>query len=268
MTNERLVSVFADLEQTLKNFIVEHRITHDEYRAFTQTIDEVVKAGEGFLFFDVFLENASTDATYVDRPGTVEAIEGPFYLPGAPRLEPPYVLPQRSDEDGDVLIFRGQVRSSSREPLPGAEIDMWHADAKGDYSGFAPGVPDWNLRGRFLAGADGGFEIRTIVPPPYEIPKDGPTGRLLKALGRHCFRPAHLHLKVRQEGYVELCTQLFMPGDPWLGSDVASAVKDALVVSLAKRDDPAAIRQRGLDRPFFETTYDLVLAPESVKAGA
>lgn len=268
MVNERLVSVFADLEKTLKDFIVKHHITHDEYRAFTKTIDEVVRAGEGFLLFDVFLENASTDATYADRPGTVEAIEGPFYLPGAPPLERPYVMPQRPDEEGDVLIFGGQVRSSSGEPLPGAEIDMWHADAKGDYSGFAPGVPEWNLRGRFLAGYDGTFEVRTIVPPPYEIPKEGPTGRLLRALGRHCFRPAHLHLKVRHPGYVELCTQLFMPGDPWLDSDVAGAVKDSLVAELAKRDDPAAIRGRGLDRPFFETRYDLVLAPASLTTGA
>lgn len=268
MTEDRLVSVFTDLEQTLKDLIVKHRITHDEYRAFTQTIDEVVKAGECFLFFDVFLENASTDATYVDRPGTLEAIEGPFYVPDAPMLEPPYVLPQRPDEGGDVLIFRGQVRSSSGEPLPGAEIDMWQADAKGNYSSFYPGIPEWNLRGRFLAGEDGRFELRTIVPPPYEIPKDGPTGRLLNALGRHCFRPAHLHLKVRHHGYVELCTQLFMPGDPWLDSDVASAVKDPLVAAVEGRDDPAAIRERGLDRPFFETTYDLVLAPNSVKAGA
>jgi catechol 1,2-dioxygenase len=45
------------------------------------------------------------------------------------------------------------------------------------------------LRERFYSGDDGTFEVRTIVPPPYEITKGGPTGIVLKTLGRHFFRP-------------------------------------------------------------------------------
>ena len=53
-----------------------------------------------------------------------------------------------------------------------------------------------SLRGRLHADATGHYEIHSIVPPPYEIPKDGPVGRLLAASNRHAFRPAHIHVKV------------------------------------------------------------------------
>jgi catechol 1,2-dioxygenase len=184
MTTERTRTILMDLEQTLLQFIRRHKITHDEYRCATGILVATVKTGEESLLYDVFFEAEATDDGNAGAQGSVEAIEGPFYLPNAPRLESPYVLPQRSDEAGDVLIFRGRVTSPDGAPLAGAELDMWQADAGGLYSNIHPDVPAWNLRGRFDTGPDGTFEVRTIVPPPYEIPKGGPTGVVLNALGR------------------------------------------------------------------------------------
>jgi catechol 1,2-dioxygenase len=243
-------------------FIRRHKVTHDEYRCATDIIAATVKAGEESLLYDVFFEAAATDIGNVGRRGSIDAIEGPFYMPNAPRLRPPFVLPQRPNEVGEVLFFRGRVTSCNGMPLPGAELDMWQADADGCYSNVHPGVPAWNLRGRFCSGPDGVFEVRTIVPPPYEIPKNGPTGIVLKALSRHFFRPAHLHLKVRHPQHDELTSQLYFEGGDYLTSDVANAVRDGFVVQLIRREDPNDLTARGLHGPYFEARYDFVLAPD------
>jgi catechol 1,2-dioxygenase len=260
MTDERVRTVVEELERILLDFIRTHRITHSEYRAATELIVAEVQSGEGSLLFDVFLEAAATDVGTIDRPQSMDAVEGPFYLPGAPVLGgPPYVLPQRPDEPGDVLVFAGRVTSADGAPLGGVELDVWHADADGHYSQIHPGIPEWNLRGRLSTDADGTFEVRTIVPPPYEIPKDGPTGILLGALGRHFFRPAHLHVKLRRAGYGEVTSQLYFEGDEYLDSDVANAVRDGLVLPLVRHDSPAEAERRGLSGGFYEARCDFVL---------
>jgi catechol 1,2-dioxygenase len=141
------------------------------------------------------------------------------------------------------------VTTEDGEPLADAELDMWQADADGCYSGIHPGVPDWNLRGRFTTEQDGSFAVRTTLPPPYEIPKHGPTGRVLDGLGRHFFRPAHLHVKVSAADHDELTSQLYFAGGDYLDSDVASAVRDGLVLELGKHDG------------HYEVSYDFVLTP-------
>jgi catechol 1,2-dioxygenase len=232
----RTREVLEDLEKVLVGFMRKHRITHDQYRVATQILVDSVKKGEESLLCDVFFEAESTDLGNVGREGSPEAIEGPFYLPGAPLLEPPCVMPMRAGESGDALTFTGSVRDGQGRPVPGAEIDVWHADADGLYSNIHPDVPPWNLRGRFTTDARGQFSVRTIVPPPYEIPKDGPTGTVLRAMGRHFFRPAHLHVKVRHPDFGEMTSQIYFVGGDYLDSDVANAVRDGLVAPLERYD--------------------------------
>jgi len=262
MTNDRVRTVVDDLERMLVEFIRKHRITHEEYRAATDVIVAEVQAGEASLLFDVFLEAAATDVGNEGREGSIEAIEGPFYFPGAPWLQgPPYVLTQRPDEAGVPLVFHGRVTTEAGRPLAGVELDLWHADAAGLYSQIHPGIPDWNLRGRFRADDEGHFEVTTIVPPPYEIPKDGPTGTVLTALGRHFFRPAHLHVKLRHEYFGERTSQLYFQGGEYLHSDVANAVRDELVIAAELVDDPERIAPLGLTGPFVDVRYDFAFAP-------
>lgn len=232
MAPDQVAAIVEDLERTLVQFLRKHRIDHDAYRYATDLVIASIRAGEESLLFDVFLEAEAADIGDEESAGSTNAIEGPFYLPGAPALEPPHVMPQRADERGDVLVFRGSVRTPDGTPLAGAELDIWHADADGLYSNVHAGVPDWNLRGRLRTDDEGAFELETRVPPPYEIPKNGPTGTVLNALGRHFFRPAHLHVKVRAPGYAELTSQLYFEGGEYLDSDVANAVRDGLVVGL------------------------------------
>jgi hypothetical protein len=114
MTTDRARIILEDLEQTLLEFMRKHRITHDEYRCATDILVATVKAGEESLLYDVFFEAQATDVDNIGRQGSIEAIEGPFYLPNSPRLEAPYALPRRSDERGDALFFCGRVTSSAR----------------------------------------------------------------------------------------------------------------------------------------------------------
>jgi catechol 1,2-dioxygenase len=266
MISERIRFILEDLEETLLQFIRKHEITHEEYRCATDILVASVKAGEGSLLYDVFFEAAATDTGNIGKRGSLEAIEGPFYLPNAPSLEAPYVLPQRPDEAGDVLFFRGRVTSSDGEPLAGVELDMWQADAEGLYSNIHPNTTEWNLRGRFHSGDDGTFEVRTIDPPPYEIPKGGPTGIVLKILRRHFFRPAHLHLKVSHPRYRSLTSLVYFDGGDYLNSDVANAVREDLVAKLVRRKDSNDLANRGLDKPYFEVSLDFILVPHAPRA--
>ena len=117
-TDNRVCHLLEELEQILVDFIREHDVTHAEYRTATEFIIASVKAGEESLLFDVFLEAESVDNDNLRHQGTIEAIEGPFYLPGAPMLEPPFRLPRRADENGNALIFSGRVIDTDGNAKP------------------------------------------------------------------------------------------------------------------------------------------------------
>ena len=124
----------------------------------------------------------------------------------------------------------GRVTDVDGKPLANANLDIWQADAEGRYSGFMPGPPDGNLRGQVRTDTDGRYEFVSVIPGPYTIPLDGPTGKMTAAAGWSPWRPAHIHLIVSAEGFEPLVTQLFIDSSDYLDSDVASAVKPELIV--------------------------------------
>lgn len=267
--SSRLSEVFDNLLGTLRGFIRENRVTHDEYRRAVAFLGEVGEKGEMSLLFDVFVEVSVDEVDNNGLKGTISTIEGPFYISDAPALKSPCVLPHRSDEPGPVLFFSGTVRSSNGEPLAGAVLDLWQSDANGRYSHFDIPAADalYNLRARVITDNNGKFDVQTRLPGPYEIPKAGPTGALLAAIDRHAWRPAHLHMKVEREGYRTLTTQLFLKNDPWIDSDVVEgAVKKSLIVDPVRHDDQSDLRQKKLTEPYYTLSYDFVLAPSMAKA--
>jgi protocatechuate 3,4-dioxygenase beta subunit len=68
------------------------------------------------------------------------------------------------------------------------------------------------------------------MPVSYPIPNDGPAGELLEDMGRHPFRPAHVHFMISAPGYRTLITHLFIAGDQYLASDAVFGVKPSLIV--------------------------------------
>jgi len=260
--NPRVAEVFLDVIGSVADVIRKRQVTFEEFREAIGFVDELTKTGELPLFMDVFLGVAVDDVNYSANGGTESNLEGPFYIPGAPILQPPYALPRRDNEPGEPLYMSGTVVGLDGSPLAGAMLDVWQANGAGEYSHFHPGVPDFNLRGRFTTDSEGRFEVRTVVPSSYAIPGAGPTGRLLTALGRHFFRPSHLHFKLSHPGYNSLTTQIYFEGDEYLRSDVVGAVKDALVVKPQKHDDPNDLARAGVDSPFYACAYNFVLQPQ------
>ncbi len=114
-------------------------------------------------------------------------------------------------------------------PVAGAKIDVWSDNAEGYYDVQQPDIqPKWNNRGVFVTGADGRYSFVGIKPVSYPIPDDGPVGKMLNSLGRHPYRPAHMHYMVRAEGFSKLVTRTFVGGDPYLESDTVFGVKKTL----------------------------------------
>jgi catechol 1,2-dioxygenase len=246
MANQRTVSLVDGFVDRVREFIRDERVTYAEYHAALRYLIRAAEAGEIPLLVAVFAESTVNTVNQDGGRATDSAIEGPYYKPGAPWLQRPYALPMRPDEPGDPLLFCGRVESDGGAPLAGAAVDLWQSTSDGLYSFFTPQLPEeYVLRGRLRAGAAGEFDVRTIRPVPYQIPREGPVGDLLEnILGRHSWRPAHLHFKIGADGYQPLTTQLYFAGDPYLDSDCGSAVKDSLVIELT-RDDADGASYRG-----------------------
>jgi catechol 1,2-dioxygenase len=253
VADTRLGEIFMDLTASMRHVLVKHRVTWDEYAVAVEWLTRAgADAVEIPLLTDLLF--ATTIDSYLSEAAvgsTESSLEGPFYLPGAPWLSQPYVLPHRLDEPGTALVFSGAVTDARGAPLSGAVLDIWQANGIGEYSQFSPGVPENNLRGRLTTDADGQFSVETVAPSPYEVPINGATAKLMAALGRHTWRPGHIHVKVTHEDARPLTTQIFFAGDPYLDCDVIGAVKDQLVVPVLPATDTEPAK----------CTFQFVLAP-------
>jgi catechol 1,2-dioxygenase len=234
---DRVSTLAGRAIQALNDIVLEEKVTYAEYNALKAWLIRVGEDGEWPLFLDVWLEHSVEEVASEHRKGSKGTIEGPYYVPNAPQRAWDGTIPMREDEPGTPLLFTGQVRAVDGTALPGAIIELWHADSLGFYSQFAPGLPEWNLRGVFVANDEGRFRIETMRPAPYQIPTDGACGALIDAAGWHAWRPAHLHLKVSAPGHELITTQLYFPGDPHNDDDIAGAVKPELLLDPSRREE-------------------------------
>lgn len=250
-TDQARVSLLAsEVLNAVHETIRKHNVTYAEYDALKNWLISVGEDGEWPLFLDVWVEHVVEEVNSADRKGSKGTIEGPYYVPGAPEFQGTAEMPMRDDEPGTPLRFEGQVRDLDGNPIPGAKLEMWHADADGFYSQYAPGIPEWNLRAAVIADEKGKYAFHTVRPAPYQIPTDGACGKLIAAAGWHAWRPAHIHMKASAPGYQLITAQLYFPGDEHNADDVASAVKPELMLD---------IQQDGNGE---KTVYDYVLDPE------
>ncbi len=145
--------------------------------------------------------------------------------------------------------------------MAGAKIDVWQANDEGFYDVQQKGIqPDFNLRGVFRTGEDGRYWFRGVKPKFYPIPDDGPVGKLLGALGRHPYRPAHLHYIIEADGFEKLTTHIFDPDDPYIDSDAVFGVKQSLLAEFKPVSDPDAAAKAGVSAPYYDVEFDFVLS--------
>lgn len=220
--------------------------------------------GLGIEHFLDLLQDAA-DARAGLSGGTPRTIEGPLYISGAP-LSDGYARLDDGTDKGEVMLVSGRVSDTDGQALPGAIVDVWHANTMGMYSHFDPSQSNFNLRRRIRTDAGGRYSFRTIVPSGYGCPPGGPTETFLKHLGRHAKRPAHVHFFVSAKGHRHLTTQFNLAGDRLTYDDFAFATRDELVVQVKKVKDRARIAELSLDGPFNEAKFDFELQPN--KKGA
>ncbi|KAF2738770.1 aromatic compound dioxygenase [Polyplosphaeria fusca] len=248
----RIRQITASLIQHLHDFTRENDITIDEWMAGLELMNEAGRMSddrrnEGQLVCDVFgLETLVDEITYKlasdakDEP-TATAILGPFYRHEAPQLNMGDCIVS-GIESTDRTWMHGTVTDFlSGKPIEGAVLDVWHTAPNGLYEQQDPNQPDMNLRGRFTTGKDGKYNFYCLRPVPYPIPYDGPAGKILQALDRHPYRPAHIHFLIKAPGYKPIVTQIFDRQSKYLEDDAVFAVKDSLIVDFVPyQGDPQA----------------------------
>ncbi|MCB9561641.1 MAG: dioxygenase [Kofleriaceae bacterium] len=155
---------------------------------------------------------------------TADNIEGPFFKAGAPHRA---VLVADGDP-GERLIVGGRVLSTDCAGLGDVELEIWQADARGDYD-----LDGYRYRGALRTAADGAWRVTTVVPGRY--------------LNGSRYRPAHLHVKLRAAGHRPLTTQLYFAGDPYNDGD-------PFIV-------PSLIMPHRVERGVRRAGFDFVLEP-------
>ena len=196
--------------------------------------------------------------------GTPRTIEGPLYVAGAPESAGFARLDDGTESDkADTLFMQGTVLDQDGKPVPGAKVEVWHANLMGNYSFFDRTQSDFNLRRTIIADEHGRYAFRSIIPVGYGCPPNGTTQQLLNLLGRHGQRPAHIHFFVSSPGHRKLTTQINIDGDDYLWDDFAFATRDGLVPPIARIDDPAQLDAKQVDKPFASIDFDFYLTRDN-----
>lgn len=268
-TDPRLKFVLEKLARHLHDFVREVDLTHEEWR---KGLEILTGAGEissperdeFVLLSDVLGLSSLVDMINSPGDGTPSSVLGPFHIAGAPGL--PVGGDLKKDNEGATVIVSGEIKNPEGDAIGGAEIEIWQTADNGLYSNQDPRQPDYNLRARMVAGDDGRYMFSTVRPAPYTVPGDGPVGELLRATGRHPWRPSHLHFIITAPGYRTLVTEAFPSDDPYLDEDAVFGVRDALVMEYVERTDRATIphalvNRDGVTDPYFTVDFDFVLAP-------
>src|SRR6202044_1679704 len=230
----RLKDLMQALTRHLHAFLREGRLTEEEWQS---AIEFLTAAGhrtddrrqEFVLLSDVL--GASMQTIAINNEAYVNATEatvfGPFFVAGLPGIEAGGDI--AGGAAGEPCWVEGTVTGTDGQPVPGALIEVWEADADGFYD--VQYADDRTAaRGHLLSDEQGRYRFWALTPTPYPIPHDGPVGQLLAATGRTPMRASHLHFMVSAAGKRTLVTHIFVRGDELLATDAVFGVKDSLVM--------------------------------------
>ncbi|MFN2626997.1 MAG: dioxygenase [Mycobacteriales bacterium] len=112
---------------------------------------------------------------------TIAMTEGPYY-----KANPPQKSSLAADGmAGTRIVLTGYVLTRSCQPVANVKVDVWQANAAGEYDNSG-----YTLRGYVLTDAQGRYRVETIVP------------------GEYPGRTPHIHVRVADT----LTTQVYFPG--------------------------------------------------------
>ncbi|PXY29250.1 catechol 1,2-dioxygenase [Prauserella sp. PE36] len=260
----RLAELMTALVRHLHDFAREVRLTESEWAAAIEWLTATGKLSDdkrqefilasdvlGLSMLVVQLNNRFSEKA---TPATVL---GPFHIEDSPPAE--FGDDMADGLPGTPLFITGTVTGTDGNPVPGAVLDVWQADAEGYYEAQLADVDEARLRAKYRARADGTYCVRTIAPRGYSIPMDGPVGDLIRRTGISHFRPAHVHFLLDEPGYATLITHLFQEGAEYLDTDVVFGTKDALVVPFTEHEAGPSPDGGTIDRPYLHARFDFVL---------
>lgn len=262
----RLQEVITSLVQHLHEFARETQLTETEW---AEGIDFLTRTGsicsparqEFILLSDVLGLSTLVMAQNHRKPkGCTEAtVFGPFHVENSP-------LRELGDDvangaEGEPCFVKGKLFGINGEPIDNARIEIWQADANGLYDVQYQTDSEHRARATLHSAKNGAYYFRSIVATPYPIPYDGPVGQLLTALGRHPWRPAHLHFRINAPGYEQLVTHVFRKNDPYLDSDAVFGVRTSLVADWIEHEPGLAPDGNILSTYFYSLNFNFVLNP-------
>lgn len=269
-TSPRMREVMASLAKHLHAFAKDINLTHAEWQKgieFMEWAGDISdkERHEFVLLSDVLGLSSLVDMINSVPNGTSSSVLGPFHISGAPRI--PFGHDMKRHFEGQVLVAHGTVRDPEGNPIEGAEIDIWQTAPNGLYSSQDPEQDTYSFHGIQTTGPDGKYGFSTVKPVSYTVPTDGPVGDILRATGRHPWRPSHLHYIIKAPGYRPLVTEIFPDDDPYLDEDTVFGVRSDLVMKYVER--PADAFPEGydlsgsVDEAWLEADFDLKLVPAS-----
>lgn len=208
----RLKFLLERLVNHLHDFARETRLSISEWESTIKFLVDVGRIStdvrhEFVLLSDVLGLSLLVDAIdHPKVPNTTEStVLGPFHTLDAHHVEHGHQI--SNDADGEPMLAVCTVKDTKGRPIPGVAVDVWETDSKGFYDvQYADRGDKPDGRAIVESDKDGVIFFKAIVPVPYPIPSDGPVGKLLERLKRHCYRPSHMHFMFKKEGFDRLIT--------------------------------------------------------------
>ncbi|KAK9474930.1 Intradiol ring-cleavage dioxygenase [Dipodascopsis tothii] len=267
--DRRLKYIMERLVTHLHEFARETRLTTDEWLTGIAFLVQCGKISsdvrhEFVLLSDVLGLSCLIDSMDHPKPknATIATILGPFHAEAGEFENGDSIC---SDGKGEQCLIRASVKDTQGRPLEGVSVDIWETDSTGHYDTQYDGATA-DCRGIVKTDAEGQIWLKAIRPVPYPIPHDGPVGKMLEHLGRHPFRPSHVHFKLVKDGYDPLVTALYLKGDPYETTDAVFGVKSQLLIEIDRVTDPAMAARYGVNLNDWLIEYDFVICTEAEAA--
>ena len=259
----RFKRIMTSLISHVHDFVREVHLSESEWLTAIQFLTDVGKTctdkrQEFILLSDTL--GVSVLVITLNHPadqGSESTVLGPFYWEGAPDL--PRGSNLAAGVQGEPAFYSGRVLGESGQPLENALLDIWSGDGEGNYDMQIPGEVGMKARGRIRTDGEGRYWFRSIKPTFYPIPTDGPVGRMLRKMGRHPYRPGHIHMIVSAPGHLPVTTHLFVADSEYLDSDAVFGMKESLVAQFARHPPGAGPNGEPVETPFYTVNYDFRL---------
>ena len=261
----RLRQIMLSLVKHIHSFAKEVKLSASEWAFAMQFLEETGKwCGPGRNEFMIFSDALGLSMLTVtqDYPRPAHATEptlvGPFLLEDAPEF--PLGADISAGAAGTPMHAQGRILDTEGRPIPHAIIDVWHSDDRGLYdvqTDLETNGP-W-ARAVLHSDAEGRYHFWSVLPVDYPIPSDGTAQIMLRATTGRTWRPAHLHYRIRAEGFRPLVTHIFDRNSKNLDGDAVFGVRPSLIADFIRQKPGTAPDGKVMKDDFYTLNYDFVM---------